>query len=171
MRIIGLIVVFVLTTLVLYYPFIERQGMEGFLQVLTRIFPVKRGLFQDKVASFWCVLHNFHKVNTLYDQPTQIKMAGALTILSCIPSSYYLYRTPNPKQFLLSLFIVSLNFYVFSFHVHEKQIILPLLFFAILILEVRHFFSITCTVANYSLLLLIHLEHNEFAYAALTIGF
>jgi hypothetical protein len=37
----------------------------GVQSVLGRIFPTWRGLFQDKVASFWCVLQNFIKVDKL----------------------------------------------------------------------------------------------------------
>jgi alpha-1,3-glucosyltransferase len=141
------------------------------LQVITRIFPVKRGLFEDKVASFWCVLHNFHKVNTLYDQPTQIKMATALTLLGCLPSLFYLYRSPTHRNFLMALFNVSLSFFVFSFHVHEKQIILPLLFFSISVLDFRHFFSATVTVCNFSMCMLYYKERNLLVYLVLTVGY
>ena len=37
--------------------------------VFARIFPLRRGIFEDKVASFWCVLHNFYKVNTIWERP------------------------------------------------------------------------------------------------------
>ena len=98
-------------------------------------------------------------------------MAAMATIVNCIPSCWYLWRTPNHKQFLLAMFNVSMAFYLFSFHVHEKQIILPLLFFAILIVEFRHFFSMMATVSNVSLCLLYKNEVNIPCYIALTFGY
>ena len=62
--------VFVLTNLAMWYPWIHESGIGGIEQIFTRIFPIRRGIFEDKVASFWCVLHNFYKVNTIFDRPT-----------------------------------------------------------------------------------------------------
>lgn len=62
--------------------------------MLIRIFPVKRGLFENNVASFWCVLHNVYKVKFIYPQATQIKIAGVFTICSCIPALYMLTKAP-----------------------------------------------------------------------------
>jgi hypothetical protein len=42
-----------------------------------------------------------------------------------------LLRQPTNRNFSLSLFSVALAFYTFSFHVHEKQIICPTLFFGL----------------------------------------
>ena len=78
MRLIGFALVFVLTFLVLWYPWVLQSltsspdtkisgGGGGVASVLSRIFPVRRGLFEDKVASFWCVLNNFLKVHILLD--------------------------------------------------------------------------------------------------------
>jgi alpha-1,3-glucosyltransferase len=96
-RLALLVMLFVASNLVILYPFIAADGLSGAQQVLIRIFPVKRGLFENNVASFWCVLHNFYKVKFTYDQPTQIKLAAAATIMACMPSVIYLMRTPNPK--------------------------------------------------------------------------
>lgn len=138
--------------------------------IIYRIFPVRRGLFENNVASFWCVLHNVYKVKFIYDQPTQIRIAALATILACTPSLLYLISTPNNKQFLLSLFSVSMSFFMFSFHVHEKQILLPLLFFGILIHDFRHFFSVFVTVTNFSMAKLYTMDKNHFIYPPLMIG-
>jgi alpha-1,3-glucosyltransferase len=43
--------VVIIVTLVLWLPFLI--PVEGALSVVERIFPVGRGLFEDKVANFW----------------------------------------------------------------------------------------------------------------------
>jgi alpha-1,3-glucosyltransferase len=67
LRAIGLIVVFAVTIGVIWFPWIKEtvtgDPKLGVASVLARIFPLRRGLFEDKVASFWCVLNNFVKVH------------------------------------------------------------------------------------------------------------
>ncbi len=67
LRAIGLIVVFAVTIGVIWLPWIKEtltgDPKLGVASVLARIFPLRRGLFEDKVASFWCVLNNFVKVH------------------------------------------------------------------------------------------------------------
>ena len=67
LRAIGLIVVFAVTIGVIWFPWIKETVTGdpnlGVASVLARIFPLRRGLFEDKVASFWCVLNNFVKVH------------------------------------------------------------------------------------------------------------
>lgn len=50
---IGLVVIF--TFILCWAPFLF-SGTETTLQVLQRIFPFNRGLYEDKVANFWCAL-------------------------------------------------------------------------------------------------------------------
>lgn len=69
-RIMSLIIIFFGVIALLWLPWIKFSGIEGIQQVSARIFPIRRGIFEDKVASFWCVLHNFYKVNSLFDRPT-----------------------------------------------------------------------------------------------------
>ena len=121
--------VFLLTNLVLWTPWLISRDESGLFldwdsasQVLQRIFPIRRGIFEDKVASFWCVLHYLTplKVNTMLERSTQFQMTMGTTLLLCIPASYYLWKAPTTKQFLLSLFCVSMIFFMFGFQVHEK---------------------------------------------------
>ena len=67
LRAIGLVVVFAVTIGVIWFPWIKETVTGdpnlGVASVLARIFPLRRGLFEDKVASFWCVLNNFVKVH------------------------------------------------------------------------------------------------------------
>jgi hypothetical protein len=55
---------------ILWLPWIRESGVAGVEQLFTRIFPIRRGIFEDKVASFWCVIHNFYKEPSTLDRPT-----------------------------------------------------------------------------------------------------
>lgn len=48
--------------------------INGVLQVLHRIFPVARGLYEDKVASFWCAVSPFIKFKQLIEVPRMVKI-------------------------------------------------------------------------------------------------
>jgi alpha-1,3-glucosyltransferase len=98
--------VFVLTNCVLWAPWLISRNESGLFidwesagQVFHRIFPVRRGIFEDKVASFWCVLHYLTplKVNTMFERSTQFQMTMGTTLLLCIPACYYLWKAPTPR--------------------------------------------------------------------------
>lgn len=97
MRIIVLACLFIFGNFILWYPWIKAEGMIGVQKVAARIFPVRRGIFEDKVATFWCVLHNFYKVNTLLDRNTQLMLTTATTLFFCIPSLWLLFRRPSDR--------------------------------------------------------------------------
>jgi len=83
--------------------------------ILGRIFSLRRGIFEDKVASFWCVLHNFYKVNSLWDRPKQVLITTVTTLALCLPSCLMLLKAPSNHMFIMTLFTVSMIFFLFSF--------------------------------------------------------
>ncbi|XP_063057876.1 dolichyl pyrophosphate Man9GlcNAc2 alpha-1,3-glucosyltransferase [Engraulis encrasicolus] len=97
------------------------------LQVLHRLFPVARGLFEDKVANTWCSLNILIKIKTLLPAGTQLSLSFVLTLLAALPSSIKLFTRPTLWQFKLALVNSSLAFFLFSYQVHEKSILLPAL--------------------------------------------
>ncbi|CAL8254920.1 unnamed protein product [Merluccius merluccius] len=97
------------------------------LQVLRRIFPVARGLFEDKVANAWCSLNVLVKIRSILSSDSQVYLSLAVTLLALAPSSLRLLRTPTFWQFKLALVNSSLAFFLFSYQVHEKSILLPAL--------------------------------------------
>ena len=174
LRAIGFGLVFALTVGILWYPWIKETLVGdpklGINSVLARIFPLRRGLFEDKVASFWCVLNNFVKVHQVLSQVLQIRLATILTLIASLPSNLLLLRTPSPKNFLLCLFVTSLSFFLYSFHVHEKQMLLPLLIFGLQALtEFKHFVSIFGLVVNFSMFHLYVKDKNHVNYIALNL--
>lgn len=50
-----------------YGPFLVAGGLDGLAQVFVRMFPFGRGLFEDKVANFWCTLNVVYKLRTQFD--------------------------------------------------------------------------------------------------------
>uniref|UniRef100_A0A1B0CYC8 Alpha-1,3-glucosyltransferase n=1 Tax=Phlebotomus papatasi TaxID=29031 RepID=A0A1B0CYC8_PHLPP len=58
-RLLGIAGVVVVTFFVLWLPWIT--NLEDLLQILRRIFPIYRGLFEDKVANFWCTFNTIFK--------------------------------------------------------------------------------------------------------------
>jgi len=103
LRAVGFGLVFALTVGILWYPWIKETLVGdpklGINSVLARIFPLRRGLFEDKVASFWCVLNNFVKVHQVLSQVLQIRLATFLTLIASLPSNLLLLRTPSAKNF------------------------------------------------------------------------
>lgn len=113
----------VLLTLALcWMPFLSDPSQA--LQVLRRIFPVARGLFEDKVANAWCSLNILIKIRSILSGDSQFYLSLACTVLAVLPSSVRLLTKPTFWQFKLALVNSSLAFFLFSFQVHEKSILL-----------------------------------------------
>uniref|UniRef100_A0A7S1J2K8 Alpha-1,3-glucosyltransferase n=1 Tax=Eutreptiella gymnastica TaxID=73025 RepID=A0A7S1J2K8_9EUGL len=100
------------------------DGRGTTLQVVHRLFPFDRGLFEDKVANFWCSLSLVYKAHKLHSR-AELQMASTvLTLVGFMPCSVHLLRRPSMASFVYSLVITALSFFQFSFHVHEKTILL-----------------------------------------------
>jgi alpha-1,3-glucosyltransferase len=95
-------------------------------QSIHRIFPFARGLFEDKVANFWCAVHTFHKLHQ-YSGPLVQKAALLGTLASILPPCLVLFLKPRRDLLLLGLAGCSWGFFLFSYQVHEKNVLLPLL--------------------------------------------
>jgi len=105
--------------------------LDRLTEISSRVFPVGRGIFEDKVASFWCTLNNVFKVKELYSQPLLFKIAMLITMGFALPTCLHMlwalvYKPRvNQRQLLRYCIInVGLAFFLFSYHVHEKTILL-----------------------------------------------
>ncbi|QSS60281.1 glucosyltransferase [Histoplasma capsulatum] len=95
-------------------------------QAIHRIFPFARGLFEDKVANFWCTIHTFYKLNRFPSALLQRASLGATILMISTPCTLIaLY--PRPTLLLPALASTAWGFFLCSFQVHEKSILLPLL--------------------------------------------
>ncbi|CAN9500878.1 unnamed protein product [Ophioblennius macclurei] len=108
-----------------WLPFLSDPSQA--LQVVRRIFPVARGLFEDKVANAWCSLNVLIKIRSILSSDSQLYLSFACTFLAALPSSIKLLMKPTFWNFKLALAISSLAFFLFSFQVHEKSILLAAL--------------------------------------------
>jgi alpha-1,3-glucosyltransferase len=60
LRLAGLGAVVFGTFAVLWLPWLG--SLSSFLQVVHRIFPIYRGIFEDKVSNVWCIVNVFMKI-------------------------------------------------------------------------------------------------------------
>ena len=131
-------IVVTLTFTLLFLPWIvrinETNGLHPIFQVIHRIFPFERGLFEDKVANIWCCTNVAIKWRSLFGIEYTKLLALAATLCGCSPCIVLLFK-PTPKFFLYALCISSLSFFLCSFQVHEKNIMFPLMPISLFILD------------------------------------
>lgn len=94
-------------------------------QSVHRVFPFARGLFEDKVANFWCALHTFHKLNA-YPIALLQRTSLLLTLASILPPCLAIGVWPQKTMLPLSLATCAWGFFLFGFQTHEKSVLLPL---------------------------------------------
>eukprot|EP00792_Barthelona_sp_PAP020_P004552 TRINITY_DN2199_c0_g1_i1.p1 TRINITY_DN2199_c0_g1~~TRINITY_DN2199_c0_g1_i1.p1 ORF type:complete len:469 (+),score=78.76 TRINITY_DN2199_c0_g1_i1:33-1409(+) len=103
------------TFLALWLPFTT-----SIPNIIQRIFPVWRGLYEDKVASFWCTISPLFKLrNTSW----AVYLSMSFTCLAFLPSLIFIFAKPTFQMFLNGLVSSSLSFFLFSIQVHEKTIL------------------------------------------------
>jgi alpha-1,3-glucosyltransferase len=104
-----------------YYPILQQTA-----QVIHRVFPFARGLFEDKVANFWCALNVIVK---LRNYPADLLQRASLlaTLASIIPPCFLIFLRPRKELLPLALATTAWGFFLFSFQVHEKSVLLPLM--------------------------------------------
>ncbi|KAK4049334.1 Glucosyltransferase-like protein [Microbotryomycetes sp. JL221] len=151
---VKLAIVTVGTFVIIFFPFLDSTLI--LKQVLHRVFPFARGLFEDKVANVWCALNVVIKLRQIATVASLAKIALLATLAAVLPSVvgvlWISYKSglkndvtssttssstedqrdvPDvpPTIVLLphALFLSSMAFFLFSFQVHEKSILLPLM--------------------------------------------
>lgn len=112
-----------------YYPFVLQLA-----QSIHRIFPFSRGLFEDKVANIWCAVHSsgLHKLHE-YDTALVSRAALALTSLLILPPCLLIFLKPRKDLIPWAFATTSWGFFLASYQVHEKNVLLPLLPMTILL--------------------------------------
>lgn len=107
---------------VIWFPFLKSSQLT--FQVIHRLFPLSRGIFEDKVSNIWCVINIFYKLHKSFSQTQMAKICTIFVLLFSVPSLLNLFKHPTINKFILSLINVSLSFFLFSYQVHEKSILL-----------------------------------------------
>ncbi len=129
------------------------QCKDTLLQMLTRLFPFNRGLFEDKVANIWCSIDPVLKLKRREQLVPYLPLvAGICTLILALPSAYALLRrAPTTRTFLHALSSTGLAFFLCSFQVHEKSILVPLLPISLLATDGRSKVGLFVTVSVFSL--------------------
>ncbi|KAI0304350.1 ALG6, ALG8 glycosyltransferase family-domain-containing protein [Multifurca ochricompacta] len=142
------------TFILLFLPFLPPfSPISKVLDPVMRIFPFNRGIFEDKVANFWCATNVVVKWKIWASQSALMRLSSLLTFLGFLgaaiaPIRAWLRlrnedratRVPSVMQtvLLLALLNSSMSFFLFSFQVHEKTILLPLLPLTLLLSTAPH---------------------------------
>ncbi|KAK7681619.1 hypothetical protein QCA50_015352 [Cerrena zonata] len=187
-----------LTFLILFLPFLlPFAPISAILHPITRIFPFARGLFEDKVANFWCATNVIFKWKIWFSKDHLVKLSTLLTAAGFLPSVIVLIyaawklrvqasedKSQNKDSGASSQLIpllpyallnASLSFYLFSFQVHEKTILVPLLPLTLLLAGSSHgseTFELGVLVNNvavFSMWPLLQRDGQAIPYIALTL--
>uniref|UniRef100_A0A7M4EYF1 Alpha-1,3-glucosyltransferase n=1 Tax=Crocodylus porosus TaxID=8502 RepID=A0A7M4EYF1_CROPO len=144
---------------------------EQILQVLRRLFPIDRGLFEDKVANVWCSLSVLIKIKNILSPQTQLKLSFAFTFLSLLPACIKLTLQPSLRGFKFALVSCALSFFLFSFQVHEKSVLLVSLPVCLIINEIPFMATWFLLVSTFSMLPLLLKDGLLLAYTGTTLAF
>ncbi|CAL9044052.1 unnamed protein product [Musa banksii] len=121
------------TFALVWWPYL--YSIESVMEVLNRLAPFERGIFEDYVANFWCSTSVVIKWKRIFTIHSMKFLSLITTILAFLPSFVQQLKTPSDQGFLYSLLNNSFSFYLFSYQVHEKSILLPLLPASLLALQ------------------------------------
>ncbi|KAL8836100.1 MAG: hypothetical protein Q9170_003048 [Blastenia crenularia] len=144
-------------------------------QSIHRIFPFARGLFEDKVSNMWCAIHTFHKLN-IYPLGQMQRISTVVTIISILPSTMIISLFPRAELLPWAMASTAWGFYLCSFQVHEKSVLLPLLPMTILLggdgglgTEMRAWIGWANMLGVWTLFPLLKRDELRMPYAVLTL--
>lgn len=86
-------------------------------QVLTRIFPLRRGLYEDYLGNWWCVTSVLVKWKSLASGPLLARVCAVLTLLAAAPSMAQQILAPSPQGLLLAMANSGFAFFMFGYQV------------------------------------------------------
>ena len=90
------------------------------LPVLRRLAPLKRGLYEDYVANFWCATHPVFKWKRRFGIPALVRLCAGATALAMLPATVHQVLRPSAKGLLYAMANSAFAFFLFSFQVHEN---------------------------------------------------
>jgi alpha-1,3-glucosyltransferase len=96
-------------------------------QSIHRIFPLARGLFEDKVANIPFTFHTLILKLHAFPTPVLSRLSLLATLIAILPSSLLICSYPRRNLLPWALACSGWGFFLCSFQVHEKSVLLPLL--------------------------------------------
>ncbi|CAH2079735.1 unnamed protein product [Thlaspi arvense] len=157
------------TFVIVWWPYLH--SLDDFLMVLSRLAPFERGIYEDYVANFWCTTSILIKWKKLFTTPSLKSISLAATILASLPSMVQQIISPSNEGFLYGLLNSSLAFYLFSFQVHEKSILMPFLSATLLALKIPNHFNHLTYYALFSMFPLLCRDKLLLPYLTLSLLF
>ncbi|CAL8467236.1 g6772 [Coccomyxa elongata] len=149
----------------IWAPFLLSES--GALGVVARLAPLRRGLFEDYVANFWCSTSPLVKWKQLFSQQELVRMCAGATLFTALPAMLQQIRRPSKKGLLLCMASSAFAFFLFSYQVHEKSILLPLLPVTLLAPDLPVLASWMPAVATFSMYPLLKKDGLSLAYVGL----
>lgn len=159
--------VVLVTFALVWWPYLH--SLDSFFEVLSRLAPFERGLYEDYVANFWCTSSILVKWKRLFTIQFLKKISLGATIVTFLPSMVQQIWAPSKQGFLYGLLNSSLAFYLFSYQVHEKSILLPLVPASLLAMEEPFLFKWMIHFAMLSMFPLLVRDELILAYFSLYI--
>lgn len=153
------------TFAIVWWPYL--YSMDAIKEVLTRLAPFERGIYEDYVANFWCTTSVLVKWKRLFSIPCLKTLSLFATVSSFIPSLIQQIKAPSNDGFLYALLNSSFAFYLLSYQVHEKSILMPLLPATLLANQEPLLFGWTMVYALLSMFPLIFRDGLVVQYVAL----
>ncbi|CAH1757113.1 14886_t:CDS:2 [Entrophospora sp. SA101] len=138
----------IITFSVMFFPFLD--SLDQITQVIWRIFPLYRGLYEDKVANIWCSINVIIKLRELFEIYVLTKLSLLTTLIAILPTCFYIGITTDKHQL-----------------VHEKSILLPALPITLLIMDEPFWSPLFINVATFSLFPLLRKDQLVFPYLIL----
>lgn len=155
-----------------YYPLLLQLA-----QVIHRVFPFSRGLFEDKVANIWCAIHT-SGIHKLHQYPSELlsRAALGLTSLSILPPCAIIFLKPRKELVPWAFAATAWGFFLCSYQVHEKNVLLPLLPMTLLLAggsgmrpDTRAWIGFANLVATWTLFPLLKKDELRIPYYVLTL--
>lgn len=180
-------VVVIATFIACLLPFLlQEQPLAQLQQLATRVFPVARGLYEDKVANFWCSISPVFKLQNFAPQNVVVQVCLIFTLLGMAPASLALLRAfqAKPKNsadlsapfgpastFLVGLCCIAFSFFFFSYHVHEKSVLLPVFMLSLWFHQSPSVVAIANVVSTLSMLPLLQRDGHEYSLLIATLAY
>ncbi|XP_015176734.1 PREDICTED: dolichyl pyrophosphate Man9GlcNAc2 alpha-1,3-glucosyltransferase-like isoform X1 [Polistes dominula] len=165
-RLVSVSLTVLITFIIIWLPFLKDRNT--FMSTVLRLFPFNRGVFEDKVANVWCTINVLYKLRNTFTNEQLAQICLVITTIAVLPVCINLYLCPKKDKFIISLINSSLAFFLFSYQVHEKSILLV----SIPVLLYFHNDPLACfwllLVSHFSMLPLYVKDNLYLAYFATT---
>ncbi len=146
------------------------DGVAGLSRAFARLAPLGRGLYEDYVANWWCATHPAFKWKARFSQAALARGATALTLAAAAPSAAHQLLRPSRIGFLYCMAASAFAFFLFSYQVHEKSILLPLLPVTLLAGREPGLAAWLPALACFSMWPLLHRDGLGLAYSAVLLA-